>query len=100
MENRATAGHSQKRGVRQGCPLRPLPFILYLNLVFFHPDTKIEWGLDKRLHAFADDILFRARSLSDMWLVFEVFDGPARALTYDFVGHSAAKTAFTLPHWI
>ena len=21
-------------------------------------------------------------------------------LTYDFVGHSAAKTAFTLPHWI
>ena len=20
--------------------------------------------------------------------------------TYDFVGHSAAKTAFTLPHWI
>ena len=23
-----------------------------------------------------------------------------RRLTYDFVGHSAAKTAFTLPHWI
>ena len=22
------------------------------------------------------------------------------APTYDFVGHSAAKTAFTLPHWI
>ena len=22
------------------------------------------------------------------------------ANTYDFVGHSAAKTAFTLPHWI
>ena len=28
-----------------------------------------------------------------------VFDG-GKQYTYDFVGHSAAKTAFTLPHWI
>ena len=26
--------------------------------------------------------------------------GIAGTTTYDFVGHSAAKTAFTLPHWI
>ena len=25
---------------------------------------------------------------------------PSKGITYDFVGHSAAKTAFTLPHWI
>ena len=25
---------------------------------------------------------------------------PYSHVTYDFVGHSAAKTAFTLPHWI
>ena len=28
------------------------------------------------------------------------FPGLKTLPTYDFVGHSAAKTAFTLPHWI
>ena len=27
-------------------------------------------------------------------------DAQSVPYTYDFVGHSAAKTAFTLPHWI
>ena len=79
----ATAGHYQKRGVRQGCPLTPLLFVLYLNLMFYYLDTKIEWGLDKSIHAFIDDILFRARSLADIQVVFEAFDGPARQLGLD-----------------
>ena len=29
-----------------------------------------------------------------------VVNGETYDYTYDFVGHSAAKTAFTLPHWI
>ena len=51
------------RGV---CPLSPLLFIFYLNLMFFHLDTKLQWRLDRIIHAFTDDILFRARSLDDV----------------------------------
>ena len=78
-----TEGHPQLRGVRQGCPLSPLLFILYLNLMFFHLDGKIEWGLEKSIHAFIDDILFRARSVEDIKTVYEAFDGPARMLGLD-----------------
>ena len=78
-----TAGHAQVRGVRQGCPLSPLVFILYLNLMFFYSDGKIDWGLEKSIHACVDDILFRARSLEDIKTVYEAFDGPARQLGLD-----------------
>ena len=83
IEGVTTKGHLQERGVRQGCPLSPLLFILYLNLMFFYLDTKIQWGLEKRIHAFVDDILFWARSIEDIKTVFEAFDGPARELGLD-----------------
>ena len=82
-------GHPQLRGVQQGCPLSPILFILYLNLMFFHLDSKIEWGLEKSIHAFIDDILFRARSVEDIKTVYEAFDGPARLLGLDM---NLAKT--------
>ena len=78
-----TQGHLQERGVRQGCPLSPLLFIFYLNLMFFYLETKIEWNLERSIHAFVDDILFRARSIDDVQTVFEAFDGPARELGLD-----------------
>ena len=78
-----TAGHAQKRGVRQGCPLSPLLFILYLNLMFFHLDQTMDWDLEKTIHAFVDDILVRARSIQDIKTVYEAFDGPARELGLD-----------------
>ena len=83
MAGTPTAGHPQRGGVRQGCPLSPLLFNLYLNLILFHLDTQIEWGLEKGIHAFIDDILFRARSFQDVRTVFETFDGPARSLGLD-----------------
>ena len=56
---------------------------LHVNMMFFYLDAKIEWGIEKSIHAFIDDILFRARSLKDVRLVFEAFDDPARALGLD-----------------
>ena len=61
-------------------PPQPLLFIPYLNLMFFYLDTKIQWDLEKSVHAFVDDILFRARSIEDIITVFEAFNGPAREL--------------------
>ena len=58
-------------------------FILCLNLMFFHVDGKIEWGLERSVHAFIDDILFQARSLEDIKTVYEAFDGPAGLLGLD-----------------
>ena len=78
-----TSGHAQHRGVRPGCPLSPLLFNLYVNIIFFSFDSKIEWDIEKSIHAFIDHILFRASSLKDVKLVFEAFDGPARTLGLD-----------------
>ena len=75
-----TEGHLQEEGVSLGCPLSPSLLILYVNLMFFYIDTKIERDLKKSIQAFVDNILFRARSIADIETVFEAFGGPARDL--------------------
>ena len=76
VEGVPTAGHAQRRGVTQGCPLSPLLFNLYINMMFFYLDSKMEWNIERSIHAFIDEILFRARSLQDVRTVFEAFDSP------------------------
>ena len=51
--------------------------------MFYYLDTKMEWGLEKSIHAFVDDILLRTRSPHDVKIVFEAFDGVARQLGLD-----------------
>ena len=58
-------------------PPQALRLILCLNLMFFYLDTTIQWDLEKRIHAFVDDILFPGRSIEDLQHVFEAFEGPA-----------------------
>ena len=77
--------------------LEPLLFILYPNPMFFHLDSKIEWGLEKRIHAFIDDIPFRARSVEDIKTVYEAFHGPARMLGLDM---NLSKTELHAAHGV
>ena len=76
-------GNLQERVVRQGFPLSTLLFTICLNLMFSYLDTTIQWGSEKSINAFVDDILFRARSIKDVKAVFKAFDGFAKETGLD-----------------
>ena len=74
------SSHLQTRGVRQGCPMSPIVFCLYLNVLLFvlpshvtAPPSPQESG-----HAFVDDLLYRSEDGDRIQQILNLFDTVAR----------------------
>ena len=78
MNGRTLGYYPLTRELRQGCPLSPLLFNLYLGLVLFSLPPHLGTPF-----SFIDDILFRLSRQQDVVDIFNFFDGDVRLLGLD-----------------
>ena len=81
INGRTPHAYLQTRGLRQGFPLPPLLFMLYLNSLFHHyfatvPPSRANARTSH--HAYIDDILIRREDVVYIQNSLNYLDGPAR----------------------
>ena len=75
--------HKQIRGVRQGCPLSPLLFNLYLNIILHTLPKVCAFTESDTIHSYIDDILIRSKSPHIIQKAYTFFHTTARQLGLD-----------------
>ena len=75
--------HKQIRGVRQGCPLSPLLFNLYLNIILHTLPKVCAFTESDTIHSYIDDILIRSNSPHIIQKAYTFFHTTARQLGLD-----------------
>ena len=85
VNSHTAASHLQTRGVCRGCPLSPILFVLYVNVLLFavphHLSTPITQH--ESSHAFVDDLLSRSESSQRIEGILSFYDSKGWAWGLD-----------------